>query len=197
MDNENTRTRHYAGIDPAKRNTGVAVISICDDVVIKRTTRIKIPQKVNGISLLIDLRSAVTDFLNRTLYNSLLSASAIEGPSLYSVNRADDLGQVRGVLSLVLSDVSLSLPHIIPPTSLKKFATGNGSAKKENMVEAAIQNGWGELTEDEADAAWLAEFAWALTETRKLTRKQLEAIRGTTKKSSKKTHATNPRGLNI
>jgi crossover junction endodeoxyribonuclease RuvC len=102
----------------------------------------------------------------------------IEGPSLHSTNQADKLGQVRGVLELVSMDY-LSFPHEIPPTSLKKFATGYGHASKDKMMQTALQAGWDVRNDDEADAAWLTEIARALHEDDlPLTRKQLEALRG-------------------
>ena len=192
---DKARTRYYVGIDPAKRNVGVAVIAVNQDSIDRKTALVHTSQDTDGVELLIELRSKVSAFVEKTTNHHLITASAIEGASLYSVNRADDLGQVRGVLSLVLADCGLRVPHVIPPTSLKKFATGRGDAKKAHMVAMAVAN-WGELTEDEADAAWLAEFAWALSENRPLTRKQTEAILGI--RQEKKTHATTrDGGLNI
>lgn len=102
----------------------------------------------------------------------------IEGPSLHSTNQADKLGQVRGVLELMSLD-HFGDPLEIPPSSLKKFATGNGLASKSKMIQSAVRQGWIVSNDDEADAAWLAELAYALhDDTLTLTRKQLEAIRG-------------------
>lgn len=43
--------------------------------------------------------------------------------------------------------------------TLKKFATGSGRAGKPEMIEAA-ETRWGmQLTDDEADARWVAEWA--------------------------------------
>ena len=43
--------------------------------------------------------------------------------------------------------------------TLKKFATGNGRASKEDMVKAAIQRGWNPVDDNEADAILLLEYA--------------------------------------
>ncbi len=43
--------------------------------------------------------------------------------------------------------------------TLKKFATGNGRASKEDMVKAAIQRGWNPVDHNEADAILLLEYA--------------------------------------
>lgn len=165
------------GIDPSLRSTGIALISISGDYNVKRVTElVKPPDKMRGTERLVFLRDAVKDFLYFKNTLGDVRFSTIEGPSLGSINRADDLGSIRGVFKIVLADWG-ELPTEIPPTSLKMFATGNGNAIKDKLIVAAKKE-WGVLTEDEADAAWLAEFAFALHEERFLTRKQLEAIRG-------------------
>ena len=46
----------------------------------------------------------------------------------------------------------------LSPSQVKKYATGSGTAKKEQMIEAAY-NRWNvQLTDNEADAAWVAEY---------------------------------------
>jgi len=47
----------------------------------------------------------------------------------------------------------------IHTASLKKFATGNGRASKDEMVQAARQRGWNPVDHNEADAILLLEFA--------------------------------------
>jgi hypothetical protein len=68
---------------------------------------------------------------------------------------------------------------VVAPTSLKKFATGNGGAKKEAMIRAAEKK-WGVvLGEDEADAAWMAFLSQAVYgNADRLTRAQMEVVRG-------------------
>jgi len=191
------RIRHYAGIDPSKRKTGVALITLRDKEIHKYTSLVIAPKELDDIQLLLHLRNDVDMFFKKKANWELLTGSAIEGPSLYSVNKSDDLGQVRGVLKVVLADGSKNLPHTIPPASLKKFAAGNGHAKKDAIVKKAEECGWGRLTEDEADAAWLAEIAWALSEKRKLSRKQIEAIDGIRKMTFQKTHAAKLSSFNL
>ena len=49
------------------------------------------------------------------------------------------------------------------PSTLKKFATGKGNAKKPDMIAAALKRGWfrpGQLVDDnQVDARWLLEYA--------------------------------------
>ncbi len=197
MESDKARIRYYGGIDPAKRKTGLALIAVNGKDVHRYSELAVMSSTLDGIQLLVVLRDTAHTFFTRRLDGQLLNGATIEGPSLYSVNRADDLGKVRGALGIVLADNSITLPYEIPPTSLKKFATGNGQADKSLIIRAAAENGWGHLSEDEADAAWLAEIAWALDEKRKLSRKQIEAIEGIRNMNSKKTHSAQLGRLNI
>jgi hypothetical protein len=49
----------------------------------------------------------------------------------------------------------------VQPSILKKFATGNGAAKKENMIRFAQALKPGVTDDNEADALWLLEYAKA------------------------------------
>lgn len=49
----------------------------------------------------------------------------------------------------------------VQPNVLKKFATGNGAAKKENMIRFAQALKPGVTDDNEADALWLLEYAKA------------------------------------
>lgn len=48
---------------------------------------------------------------------------------------ARKLSEFRGILFLVCDILDLPEPHFINPASLKKFATGDGKATKEKMIE--------------------------------------------------------------
>jgi len=104
--------------------------------------------------------------------------AAVEGPALGATSRADDLGQVRGVILLTL--YRHGIPSlIVAPTSLKKFATGHGQAKKDKMIQTAVAELKRELNDDEADAYWLSRIAQAYhDEGETLTRAQREVLHG-------------------
>ena len=42
--------------------------------------------------------------------------------------------------------------------SIKKYATGNGHASKNDMIQAAVNKGWSPANEHEADALWLLDY---------------------------------------
>ncbi len=82
-------------------------------------------------------------------------------------NVTRDLGGLQFVIIAYLQEVKNKLVDIIAPTSVKKFATGSGRAKKEDMIESLpsdvhsyfIKLGVKKTTglADLADAYWIAK----------------------------------------
>lgn len=67
-----------------------------------------------------------------------------------------DLGMIHGVFRYLWDDIAGPPLAWIPPATLKKYATGKGAAKKDEMLAAAIRRlGYGGHHHDEADAMWL------------------------------------------
>lgn len=87
----------------------------------------------------------------------------VEGYSLASPGRLSlvRLGELGGVVRLRLFE--LGIPYVeIPPSSLKRYATGNGSAKKPAMQAAAVELGADpDVNDDEADAYLLRHLGRA------------------------------------
>lgn len=179
MTTAKARTSHYIGIDPSIRGTGVAIASVTEGRVERRTLRIAL--KENGPALLYLQCNVFKNFINDARCNNdKIVGICIEGPSLNSTNRADALGQVRGAYNLFCMQEYWpeAYPKEIPPNSLKKFFAEDGAASKQEMKAIAISNGWPAKTDDEADAAGLSELARALVDRDiHLTRKQHEAIK--------------------
>lgn len=185
-----TASRIYVGIDPSLRSTGMATLTE-PDVTETRVSRIE-PKKLKGVERLAFIRDYI-----RGAIEEPPAFACIEGPSIYSVNRADDIGQLRGVILILLHD--LKVPTIvIAPKTLKKFATGNGDASKERMVKAAQKEfDYSFLDSDDiADALWLARIAWRLHDDSGATRKQLEVIDGIRNPKIKR-NVGSSRALNI
>lgn len=160
----------YIGIDPSATSTGIAFIHNEKLWV----TRI-IPKNIYGSTRLAFLRNTFITQCNRYEPNKVFAC--IEGPALHACNRADTLGQVRGIFLLSLEDIKANIT-VVTPTALKKFATKHGNASKENMIAAAYNKWHRYLQEDEADAAWLAQLAFSLTTNNVDTRAQLEVLSG-------------------
>lgn len=184
-------TSSYIGIDQSLTSTGIAVIRgdevFCD--------LIQPGDKIMGVRRLAYIRDNIKKCIDTY---SPCAHACIEGPSYNSTNRADDLGQLRGILKLSLHDWNIPRTTI-PPTVLKKFGARRGDVSKEKMLRAAEQE-FGIIlgTQDDlADALWLAKLAMALNEDIKLTRPQLEVVYGIRNPKPKKLVIRTPSVLDI
>lgn len=173
---DHTASRNYFGIDPAIRNTGLAVIQETGDD--KPEIHFEtFTTHEDGILRLKEIALRLQWFTVEHGYHSGSNVVCMEGASHHSKNRTNDIGEMRGAVILTLLHLELD-PIIIPPKRLKKFATGNGDASKQQMVNAAIKF-WDVIpnTDDEADALWLATLAWGLNENPRMKRFQLELLK--------------------
>lgn len=83
-----------------------------------------------------------------------------EGYAYHAKGRAAvSLGELGGVLRLTAQDAGTALVEV-PPTVVKKLATGKGNASKEAVLAAAVRRmQYMGASPDEADALWLLEAA--------------------------------------
>lgn len=185
----------YLGIDPSPTKTGLALI-LDDDGLLDTRIRLVVPKKLTGTPRIAYTRDAVAEFLQGFPNVS----TAIEGPAVYAVNQADKLGQLRGALLLFLSDRH-SPTLVVPPSTLKKFATGNGGASKKRMQDTAFDMWNQRMSDDEADAAWLSFLSYAYHTPEPLhglTRAQIEVIHGIrTPRTKRETVPMNRTATNI
>jgi len=132
------------GIDASLTGTGVAVL---EDGSL-RTERIE--SKKTGPERLIEIRSLVCRI---SLGADLV---AIEGYAFAKPNQAHQIGELGGVLRVMSHELGLWVLEVAP-SQVKKFATGKGNAKKEEMAVGIFKR-WGRefKTNDEADAFVLA-----------------------------------------
>lgn len=71
------------------------------------------------------------------------------------------LGEIGGIVRTWLFEQDLPVVFVTP-SSVKRFATGNGNAKKEQMIARAIELGArGNVNDDEADAFHLRRMGRA------------------------------------
>lgn len=180
-------SRFYLGIDPSLTSTGIAFVAsgACAAYVVQ-------PGDLRGGARL----KFHVDRLKELIQNrGAILAACIEGPALNAVNRPDDAGQIRGTYLYALAELDIEVYDPIPPTSLKKFATGRGTASKDQMTVAA-QREWPGVefpTDDAVDAAWLAALARALHDDVPVTPSQLAAIRGIRESKPKQVFRRNRR----
>ncbi|WP_345155443.1 hypothetical protein [Micromonospora maritima] len=121
------------------------------------TDTIKPPAKMRGTARMMFIRTTLLDrFLNG------YDVVAVEGPSYGS--QAGQAGHhERAGLWWVIRCVLDARGHqvaVIPPASVKRYATGKGNADKAAMMLAVARRfPWFDGGEDEADALWLAAMA--------------------------------------
>lgn len=77
----------------------------------------------------------------------------IEGYSYGSANQAHQLGELGGIIRHYLHTSRMAYVDV-PPSTLKKFATGKGNAGKPDMLAAAIRAGYEGPNDDNCVDAW-------------------------------------------
>lgn len=143
------------GVDPSITRTGIGLPD-------QTTFTISPPKQVTGDDRLeyfadhigLAARTAATDLVVME-----------DAPTALQGNAGRVLLHLQGTLRLELK--RQKIPYmILSPSSLKKFATGNGSADKTGMALAAFKRLGREYgTDDECDADWLrvaGRFAYGL-----------------------------------
>lgn len=162
----------FLGIDQSLRSTGLAVIASAGNQALALTA-IQ-PKKLTGAARLQYLRDGVRDVLTG---HTKPHYACLEGYSLHSVNRSFDLGEVGGVLRLCLYDAGIPFT-VVPPTTLKKFASGKGTADKDAM-RRAVNDRWSiDIPQDDAcDAYALAHVARLLFTRAPTTRIDAEVLK--------------------
>jgi crossover junction endodeoxyribonuclease RuvC len=148
------------GIDPSLTGTAVCALDSDSENIIDLVT-FKVPKDTAGIARLNWLSKA----LNSKLKAHSPSEIFIEGYSFMSKGRSVfNLGELGGIFRLVLAR-KWGGYYEIPPTSLKKFITGKGNAKKQILLEQTYRK-WGLGSEtlkddNQVDAFGLAKFGVA------------------------------------
>ncbi|MFW6134795.1 MAG: crossover junction endodeoxyribonuclease RuvC [Elusimicrobiota bacterium] len=150
---------YFAGVDPSITNTGIVVLDQNMEVEwISESSQIvsnKVVRSTQSLRL-----QALKEYLENTLKRYEGLSVAYEHYSFQSTNKAFSLGELGGVYKLALFEMTGEDPVLVPPGILKKFATGHGSASKEGIIRAAINEGLGHYDDDICDAFFLAKFCY-------------------------------------
>lgn len=165
------------GIDASLTNTGISILH-------QATHSISLvqPGKLRGAARLCDIRDRVWQHV---IVHGMPQMVAIEGYAYDAVGRVFDLGEGGGVIKLKLFDHNVPTV-VVPPTSLKKFATNNGGASKAKMIKAArVQYGVTTKNDNLADAVALAMFAYVVLTKDSTRRCELEAVKRLQETNSK------------
>jgi crossover junction endodeoxyribonuclease RuvC len=124
------------------------------------------PKQNTGIDRLLSIYQHLFNLLTET---GDVAHICIEGYSAASKFGREQAGELGAIVKLAIYDYydrpdnhpdDLRYPTVVQPSSLKKFTTGNGAAKKNNML-LAVYKKWGFETSDDnlADAFALAQLA--------------------------------------
>jgi Holliday junction resolvasome RuvABC endonuclease subunit len=181
----------FVGVDQALRKIGVSVV--CGDSV--ELLKLILPPK--------DLRDALRlQYLEDALHHALepfpeAVGTAMEGQSYGSDGQIDQLGQIGGIVKLCLLKRYGVSPLVVPPSTLKKFVTGNGQADKSMMMRATKVYWDLEVDQDDiCDAHGLARLAQEFYAPTNRYRHQVEAVESLRrKKKSKRIKAVFPKSL--
>lgn len=176
----------YVGVDQALQRTGLCVLENGQPAVLQL---IRPPYDMRGPERLAHIKTVLTNAL--WPYRERISAAAYEGQSLGSLGDIDQLGNIGGVVALLLADeFQLSNARIfkVPPALLKKFVTGRANATKDLMMRTSRQE-WGyDFTQDDVcDAHGLARFAAECLEQTATKRHRVEAVYTLLHKKKKRT----------
>lgn len=179
----------FIGIDQALNKIGVCVLLGGVSVSLHL---VKTPRQLRGTERLTFLRNQLEAHLVQ--YQGQIAHAALEAQSLGSLGDIDQLGQINGIVQIVLSDLGVAHPLLVPPATLKKFVTGHGNASKSRMTQASIKYWNITIDQDDlCDAHGLARIAEEVHEQRSTIRHQVEAIQSLThprKKHSRRKHAS-------
>jgi Holliday junction resolvasome RuvABC endonuclease subunit len=139
------------GFDPSLTSSGFAYRDRQAEITVGRIQ----PRGLTGVARLLYIRWAFVDILRETQTKIV----AYEGYSMGSHSgRSFDMGELGGVLKTCAIQEGVSL-LLVPPTVLKKFITGKGNAKKEQISQKIAERwGYNVPQNDEADALALLFF---------------------------------------
>jgi crossover junction endodeoxyribonuclease RuvC len=143
----------FVGLDLSLTATGLVVLDHAAFVTSKEVISSKKTEVLRLVEIADRIVIAIRPFKNE-------ASVYMEGYSFASRSgQAFSIGELGGVVKAYLFKEGIT-PKIIPPTSLKKFVTGKGNAKKELMLKEVYKK-WGVDFDDNnlADAYGLARHA--------------------------------------
>lgn len=148
-------TRAWVGLDQSYSGFGIVIITphVADNTLWKFPPKDSDGMRLGDIYVnLIQLFTELQDSFEEVHI-------AMEGYANGRTFNREKMGELGGIVKLAHATVFGTDPTVVPPTSLKKFVTGKGTASKDDMVKA-VQSKWSpDVTNNNiADAYGLAEY---------------------------------------
>jgi crossover junction endodeoxyribonuclease RuvC len=153
------------GIDQSYTSSGVVLLEKGE---LKEAHKFSANKETNRFAQAYEIALHLAEFVDEHKPDII----AIEGLAFgMRGNVTRDLGGLQFVIISHLQEVKKRDVEIVAPTSVKKFATGSGRAKKEEMIDSLPETVYNYFTElglkkstglaDMADAYWIAKAAEA------------------------------------
>jgi Holliday junction resolvasome RuvABC endonuclease subunit len=150
---QNCDPKTIMGIDASATSSGVVTLYPSGGI----SAHLIMGKKTSKGMRLLQIHEA----LKELLASARPGLAVMEGPAYNATNKPFILGEVYGVIKLALALEGVPVV-IVPPKSLKKFATGKGTASKADMVRTAQEEGLPTKDHDVADAWFAARLGQAL-----------------------------------
>lgn len=152
---ENSKSIAWVGLDQSYSGFGIVIIDHQE----AQTSLWKFPPKDSDGMRLGDIYVNLITLFTRLQDSYDEVHIAMEGYANGRTFNREKMGELGGIVKLSHATVFGTDPTIVPPTSLKKFVTGKGTASKDDMV-SAVQSKWAkDITNNNiADAYGLAEY---------------------------------------
>ncbi len=131
----------YIGLDLSLTGSGVVVLRH-HGVAVRRTLK----NRMRGYERLAWCRDGVAEGVREAQEASRLPVGAVvEGYAFGAAHKAHDIGELGGVVRTMLFEGGVPFA-LVPPPTLKKFATGAGNAPKDTVLMQVLKWRWRIIT---------------------------------------------------
>jgi Holliday junction resolvasome RuvABC endonuclease subunit len=159
MDSELLKPELFIGIDQSY--SGFGLVALGDEISINLW---KFKNLGSESGRLADIYETLYSYFSNCFNDYKAVHMAMEGYAHGSRFNREKLGELGGIVKLSWYLSSGEDPTIVPPTVLKKYVTGKGTASKEDMIEG-VNSRWSMDIKDNnvADAFGLAKYLKEIT----------------------------------
>jgi Holliday junction resolvasome RuvABC endonuclease subunit len=155
---ENEKSIAWVGLDQSYSGFGVVVVDTHGAGATQKNLW-KFPPKDSAGMRLGDIYVTLVTWFTEMqgMYDEV--HVAMEGYANGRTFNREKMGELGGIVKMSHATVFGTDPTVVPPTSLKKFVTGKGTASKDDMIKA-VQLNWAEdvTNNNIADAYGLAVY---------------------------------------